>query len=97
MAACAASGRPGAAASGYQPAPDGAKLQEVLCTDGKWHLVAILGKMHGADGWRELVERFDRHTTRNDWLLPAAGSSMIHSNEQAAVTKPGPGVPLRTS
>ena len=88
---------PGAAASGYQPAPDGGKLQEVLCTDGEWHLVTILGKMRGADGWRVLVERFDGHTTRNNWLLPTAGSSVIHRNEQAAVTKPGPGVPLRTS
>ncbi len=52
---------PGAAASGYQPAPDGGKLQEVLCTDGEWHLVTILGKMRGADGWRVLLERFDGH------------------------------------
>ena len=88
---------PAAAASGYQPAPNGGKLQEVLCTDGEWHLVTILGKMRGADGWRVLVARFDGHTTRNEWLLPTAGSSVIHRNEQATVTKPGPGVPLRTS
>jgi len=61
VAACAASGPSGAAASGYQPAPDGGKLQEALCTDGEWHLVTILGKMRGADGWRMLVERSDGH------------------------------------